>query len=465
MFAFCAAGLLLAVFGLLAFRFAQTLCLHPLVFWVYFAALPLATAWLYSGHITARALIGQDLYSDALADAFTAHAAVFALYGLGVLLVAVAFSDAKVAGDVQRTLAAQRFSVIWPSLFATTVLTQAAIRLHYDILLSGSGTAERVLALPYVVSSLLQVLGSVTFALFCYCAVLSARAQLMLVPCLAYMPYALATEGRRATLTALIVLFALRRFSLGFKPNKRLAAIALAALALFILVGPIFVEARKITISLQRTGTPIAAALQEGVSGAVDSLATGDSDFGDVADNVAHRGNAGTFFLTVAERHVEPQLGAMTSASILWAIPSVFVVKPALQVEAMIQLLASMRFIDDANSVPLVLYVDFGALGMFIAGAATAFLLYLLAKLIGRGNQFGIFEVMALGTLLSLSFSIETELSGVFAEIRNVVLFAPVALLARFLAPALDQRAERRLRHRRPRRWVTRPPALAAREN
>ncbi len=51
-YAFCAAGLLLAGLALLAFRYARTVCLHLLAIWIYFAALPLATAWLYTGHIT-----------------------------------------------------------------------------------------------------------------------------------------------------------------------------------------------------------------------------------------------------------------------------------------------------------------------------------------------------------------------------------------------------------------------------
>jgi hypothetical protein len=142
----------------------------------------------------------------------------------------------------------------------------------------------------------------------------------------------------------------------------------------------------------------------------------------------------------------------------------VFVVKPALQVEAMIQLLASMRLIDDANSVPLVLYVDFGALGMFIAGAATALVLYLLAKLIGRGNQFGIFEVMALGTLLSLSFSIENEPSGFIVELRNLALFAPAAFLTRFLAPGRKRRRSAPSRKPRPAARWARPVAPAPKE-
>ncbi len=167
----------------------------------------------------------------------------------------------------------------------------------------------------------------------------------------------------------------------------------------------------------------------------------GESGFAVVADNVAQRGNAGVFFLTVAERHIPPQLGAMTWASFLWAVPSIFIVKPELQVEGMIQLLANMRLLDDADSMPLILYVDFGAIGLFVAGVYAAALLYGLAKLFRGGRQFGIFEIVALGTFFSLSFGIENELSGQFAELRNLALFAPVALLSRFLASGRRKKA------------------------
>jgi hypothetical protein len=446
--AFSVAGLLAAGFGALAFRYARTLCLHLLIFWVYFVALPIATAWLYNGRLTSRALIGQDLYSDALAAELPAHAHLYVLYELGVLVVACAFSDAQLSAAIRRTLAAQRFSIVWPILAAAAVLIEAACKLKYGVFLSGSHTLERMLALPYVVSSLLQVLRILAFGLICYLAVLSARVPALFLFCLAYAPYILATDGRRSTLMVLIACLVLRGLSLGFKPNLRLAAIAGAALLFFVLVGPIFVEARAIANSLQSTGTPIVAALTEGASRALDSFIGGETELGQVADNIAERGNAGTFFLTVVSRGVELQFGAMTRASILWAIPSVFVVKPELQVETMIEILAGMRLVDDANSVPTTLYVDFGWLGVFLAGVVMAFILYLLAKLLSRGNQFGILEVLALGTFFSLSFSIESELPNVLAALRYLALVAPLSLLAHFLTSGLlTYQARRRGRY------------------
>jgi hypothetical protein len=433
-FAFCTAGFLGIGFAALAFRYARTLCLHILVFWVFFVAAPLATAWLYTGEITSRALIGQDLYSFALADALSAHVHLYVLYGLGVLFVAILFRDRQIADGVVRTLAAQRFNIMWSIAFAAVLLAEFLLKLSYGVLLSGSGTAERIADMPYIVSSLLAVLGSVIFGLYCYLCVLSARAKPLLVLCLAYLPYVLATDGRRAMTMALVTFFLLRGLSLGFRPNWRLARIAGATLALFILVGPIFMEARAISETLQEAGVPPIAALAEGVSQAIDLFMRGESGFAAVADNVAERGNAGVFFLTVAERHIPPQLGAMTWASFLWAVPSIFIVKPELQVEGMIQLLANMRLLDDADSMPLILYADFGAFGLLVAGAYTAALLFGLAKLLCGGRQFGIFEIVALGTFFSLSFGIENELSGQFVVLRNLALFAPVALLSRFLA-------------------------------
>ncbi len=454
-FAFSVAGLLAVGFGALAFRYARTLCLHLLIFWVYFVALPIATAWLFNGRLTSRALIGQDLYADALAAELAAHAHLYVLYGLGVLIVACAFYDARLSTDIQRTLAAQRFSIVWPILAVAAVLIEAACKLEYGIFLSGSSTLERMLALPYVISSLLQVLRVLDFALICYLAVLSARVPALFLFCVAYAPYILATDGRRSTLMVLITCLVLHGLSLGFKPNLRLAAIAGAAMLFFILVGPIFVEARAIANSLQSTGTPIVAALTEGASRALDSFIGAETELGQVADNIAERGNAGTFFLTIVSRSVEPQLGSMTWASILWAIPSVFVVKPELQVETMIEVLAGMRLVDDANSIPATLYVDFGWLGVFLAGVIMALILYLLAKLLSRGNQFGILEVLALGTFFSLSFSIESELPGVLAVLRYLALVAPIALLGHFLTSGLRRyKAQERSRHTW--RWIPR---------
>jgi hypothetical protein len=229
-------------------------------------------------------------------------------------------------------------------------------------------------------------------------------------------------------LTVLITLLVLRGLSIGFRPNLRLAWVGGAALGLFILVGPIFVEARGISLMLQDRGYPPIAALAEGVSQAVGGFMRGDTGFQRVATNVAERGNAGVFFLTVASREPELQIGRLTETSILWAIPSVFVEKPPVQAEAMIQLAANMRLLDDANSVPLLLYVDFGTLGMLFAGALTALLLYGIAMLISRGRPFGLFQVVLLGVFFTLSFSIETEFAGVFVELRNAALFAPLAL-------------------------------------
>ena len=252
---------------------------------------------------------------------------------------------------------------------------------------------------------------------------------------------------------ALVTLFLLRGLSLGFKPTWRLAGIGAMALGLFILVGPVFKEARAIWQVQQDAGVPPLTALMDGIGEGTARFLRGEAGFSEGATNVAERGNAGVFFLSVAERHVPPQHGRMTWASILWVVPSVFITKPAEQVEAMIQLLANMRIIDDANSIPLVFYVDFGALGMFIAGAYCALLLYCVARLFARAGQFGIFEVVALGVFFSLSFSIENELSGQFAELRNLALFAPVAFFTRFLASGAHKRNKRRMA------WL-RSPAL-----
>jgi hypothetical protein len=435
-FAFTTAGFIGLGFALLAFRYARTLCFQFIAIFIFFVALPLATAWLYTGHMTSRALIGQDLYSTDLAAALTAHAHLYALYGLGVLAVATLLRDGRIAADIERTLSAQRFSIVWPALFVAAVLAEFLIRLQNDILISGSSTAERVADLSYLASSVLAVLGSVTFGLFCYVAVLSARTKALLIPCLAYLPFVLATNGRRETIMTLVTLLLLRTLSLGFRPNWRLAWIGGGALALFILVGPFFIEARQISLTLQATGTPPIAALLEGAGQALDNVTSGETNFGMVAANVAERGNAGVFLLTVASRNVEPQLGTMTWAAILWAVPSVFAAKPPLQVETMIQLVAGMLQLDDANSVPLTFYVDFGGFGMLLAGAYTALLLYGVAWLLRARRPFGIFEVVALGTFFSLSFGIENELVGHFTEIRNLALFAPFALLSRFLSGA-----------------------------
>jgi hypothetical protein len=444
-FAFSVAGFLGVLFALLAFRYARALCLYLLIFFSYFVLLPLASAWLYTGKLTPRALIGQDLYASDLADALAAHGHLFALYGLGVLGVGWLLGDATLAANVERTLRAQRFHIGWPLAFGAAVLSELLIRATYGILLSGTG-GSRVAELPYLVTSMLFVLHAAVFGLFSYLAVLSARMRPLALLCLAYLPYVLVTAGRRAMLSALIAFLVLRGLQLGFKPNMRLALVALGALALFVLVGPLFIEARAIWAFLTQTGTPPTEALFEAVGQATDRFLAGESGFGMVAANVAERGNAGVFFLTVAERGVEPQFGQLTWTSMLWAVPSVFAEKPPFQVEAMIQSLASMQFIDDANSVPLVFYADFGALGMLLAGIYQALLLYAIAWLISRGRQFGLFEAVALGVFFTLSFSIENEFSGHFAELRNLALFAPLALLSRIFSGRQAAQAHARTR-------------------
>jgi hypothetical protein len=440
-FAFSVAGFLALGFAALAFRYARTICLHLLAFYVFFVVLPLAAAWLYTGKVNSRALIGQDLYSFDLADALVAHAHLYALYGAGAFAVGFLFRDGALVRDIARTLAAQRFKIVWPVLFAAALFVEISIKLSFGTLIAGSGDATRILAMPYYATSLLSVLGTLNFGLFAYLAVLSARRRWLLVACLAYVPYVLATDGRRAMLTALVTFFVLRGLAFGFRPNFRLARIGGAALAIFILIGPIFIEARAVSLYLQARGTPPVAALAEGVSRAVGGLLRGDTGFQRVATNVAERGNAGVFFLAVASRAPEKQHGKLTAASILWAIPSVFVEKPPLQSEAMIQLVANMRVLDDANSVPLVLYVDFGPLGMLLAGAVTALLLYAIAKLLAHGRPFGIFHVALLGSFFALSFGIEKEFASVFVELRNAALFAPATLIAMLFSTSRRGRA------------------------
>ena len=253
-FAFSVAGLLLAGFGLLAFRFARVLCLHVLIFWVYFVALPLASAWLYTGRISrARHDRPGPRLRRARRRVRRPRPPLSPLRARRALR-RLSLSPTPALADVRATLAAQRYSVVWPALFRRRDRGADALKLRYGLLLSGSGTAERIGEQTYLASSTMMVLGSVSFALFCYLALLSARTRLMLVPCLAYLPYVLATEGRRETLTALIVLFALRSFSLGFKPSWRLAAIAGGALLVFIVIGPFFMDARANWIFLQHIG-------------------------------------------------------------------------------------------------------------------------------------------------------------------------------------------------------------------
>ena len=330
-----AAGFLGVLFAVLAFRYAQVLCLHLLAIWVYFIAAPLATAWLFTGHVVSRALIGQDLYSFELAASLAAHSYLFVLYGLGVLVVAIFFHDHQLIHDVRRTLAAQKLSIAWPIAFTASLLTDLLFRVRYGIFLSGSHTLERMADTPYLVTSLLAVLGPVIFGLFGYLCILSARSKPLLFLCLTYLPYELASSGRRDLTMALVTLFLLRGLSLGFKPTWRLAGIGAMALGLFILVGPVFKEARAIWQVQQDAGVPPLTALMDGIGEGTARFLRGEAGFSEVATNVAERGNAGVFFLSVAERHVPPQHGRMTWASILWVVPSVFITKPAEQVEAM----------------------------------------------------------------------------------------------------------------------------------
>ncbi len=230
-----------------------------------------------------RTLIGQDLYSTALADAFTEHAHLFVFYGLGVLGIALLFQDSQVFARARRALARQQFKPGWLALFIATLSAQVGLKLSYGFLLAGSTNEAFRAQLPYSVTSALSILSTLIFGLFCYLALLSSRVRFLTAVCLAYVPYVLATDGRRAMVAALVTLFVLRQFSLGLRPNRRFAGIAAAALALFVLVGPIFVEGRSIARSLPQRGVSQTTALVQAPLQALDSLVSGKTTFTGVA--------------------------------------------------------------------------------------------------------------------------------------------------------------------------------------
>lgn len=459
---------LIALFSILAFRSAKTICLHALMFCATFICMPLATAWLAQDRNLQRAYIGNNLAGQSVADAVAAHAHLFILYALGLLTIALLFGDRAILRNLQTTLAAQKFRPQWLLLFVVFLGTTIAIKAAFSIMISGTTTLERLQEMPYIYSCALSVLDLLTLGIYCYLCLFSSRSKIILAVCLFYAAYVLVADGRRELILSLAALAVLRSAAVGFKFNWRLPVIAAGLVAVFVLVGPIFLKARIYGQALQDRGVSATDALMQATTRALDEVTSQGDGLTLVSDNVVDRGNAGTFFLTVASQLRAFQHGELTWVSFLWAVPSAFVEKPPLQAEAMIELAADLPLTDSANSTQLVFYADYGPLGMYLCAVYVALTLYLVAKLLGSGRQYGLFQLSLLGIFMVHSLTIEDELTHHFVDFRNLALIGLFVLLRGFVTSAGRGRGFT-MRGPAPAIWpsrahghpVTRPPVRA----
>lgn len=160
-----------------------------------------------------------------------------------------------------------------------------------------------------------------------------------------------------------------------------------------------------------------------GIAQAMNEAGSSDSSFwSETQDNIALRGNAGTFFYSVVERLPVSMGGDAVRTSIAWGVPSFIMAKPELQSEEQIQVASGMDVFDDAVSVPLTFYADFGALGMVLAGVYMGIALYTLSLILAQPRQYTLFTVLALGAYFQLSFMIEGELYNHIALYRNLLI-------------------------------------------
>ncbi len=422
------------IFSVLALHYTRILGLHLLFTWVFLLGLPLFS-------IGAEAVSARPLAGEAVGRALVQHMPLYFLYILGVAAVLLVARDAVVLSRLRSALATLTLKRPWLLLFVACFASDFIARVAFDILISGTGTTVNLTRIPYVYSSLLSVVSTLAYGLFCYLSVVSRRNRAVFCLCLLYSMYLLIVDGRRGLILSLVALLFLRSLSVKLVLNQRLIVIGIASAFAFLLIGPVFMEARIHAQNLQAGGLDPLAALSRGISDAYRAISTGEvSIFELLANNLGSRPNAGVFLLAVAEFHPALAGGRYTAASVQWAIPSIFGDKPVLPVEQLIQSGAGLPLFDDSISVPAVFIADFGYIGIFLAGLLSAVTLYLLAKGVGRSRNFGLVQASMLGVFFEFSTQIENDLTFQIVELRNLGLIALVVLTSAGMRHAINVR-------------------------
>jgi hypothetical protein len=410
-----------ALYGWLALWVSRIAALHLIAVWIYFAGLP-----------TVSALLNRDAV---LTDWLSTYWYVLFVYGFAVLICSLFFRDRELYAAFTKRLSNFAVPYYYLYVFFVLVLIDLIIRLWFGILTNGTVSTEALNEMPYWMSAIFYSLTGLVFGFFCYASLLSSNSKLALISCIMFISYSLVTEGRRQFFVALLVFFLLRARHLNVKINFRNAALVVGGLFLFLTVTPFFLEARNNIQTLQGFyGENPASAFAEGVSMAASSYASGEmSVIDETTQNLAARGNSGIFFFTIASRLPQFQEGAMTLNSFRWAIPAIFSEKPDLPVEGELQVRSGLPESDDAVSVLIVLYADFGVFGLFAAAMITCLFLYGAVSYLARNPLDNVTSVYLLGMFFLIALRIESEPAQFLIALRDLTLVVAVVMLYRLI--------------------------------
>jgi len=408
--------------GTLAFRFAKVLSLHLIAYWIFFALLPTLTLLITDDNTQLQAKILSYFY-------------LHFIYLGGIAVVALCFRDRKILADIQKTLRDVEISHAKLLLFVVLFVLDFGIRVTYNFLGSGMYDADTAANIPYFINAIFFVSSTLLVGLFCYACLFIRQNRIALVVALAYMGYSLIIDGRRSLILAILAFALLLTRSVNINFSRRFVIVTAVAAFVFVMVGPVFLELRfQSQILRDSYGLSAIQSFTEALRITFANLLSGQSGFFDtVSKNVAERGSAGLFFLNVVDGLPQQQHGHVLMQSFEWILPSAIAAKPLYQAEQVIQLLIGVPLTDDANSLPTTLYADFGAPGVFLAGAFNALFLYSVIRFISRHSFNGLVPIYLLGVFFYISFRVEDEPVGYLQVMRDVAILAvlstPAALI------------------------------------
>lgn len=323
---------------------------------------------------------------------------------------------------------------------------------NYGVLSSGTGTAENLAAIPYVITVLRQLGDIATISAVLWAAmrlwvvnpVYRNPALLILLPELGFS----LLRGRRVLLMSLVIV------AVGFFLKRRVRFIHLAASAavgffILLFVFPLFLRFRAVYLENYSREQAVEIAEQS----LKEILAEQDKAVAKELQqvNMATRPNIASFNidLAMASQEHPPMWGRALLESALWSLPSVLYPQKIYRSQPEELVLVHYGFIgfDTASNWPAYGYADFGVMGGLVVGMVVGLSIGLLERFAMRLAIHGQVACWAVaGGALWIALSVEETPTGLWSTARNLILLCviaiPVAFKFRTLAGTMHVGAE-----------------------
>jgi hypothetical protein len=295
---------------------------------------------------------------------------------------------------------------------------------------SGSGTLEVMLGLPYYVVIIMQLTNA---AMMAFTAVFAyqffSKATHLAKPLaglglVVNVIFALLAGRREILYTGLLAAWGL---TWSGRRRGALAVVLVAIFAWFTLVvfSPIFLRARAIYRDRNSPGVVAAfrIAIAQGESGDERMLQEN-------AENISQRTNTYLFWLEMYDRFEDRSLGGtLLLQTVAMTLPRAVAGMTKYSWGANEEQVLGTK--DIANNVCLTSYIDLGFVGPFVYGIVVAvvfFLMDLNSVFVGRGNRF--LALMAVSASFSFLLSPEADAKAYLTTFRNNLVLSVIALAA-----------------------------------